>query len=143
MSILISNFNQLDLKFQAQKWRTSSDLKNLNLDNDNLILIELKVFIMDELFTQLKDKATTSTNAYLKNQTNYFVILFSGFLLAIIVLIILFFGVMLAKLRDYLWKTNLTMKILPIDYLQKESIQDLKEFFKSWILKQILNFLKL
>ena len=131
VSIITSNFNQLDLRFKAEKNRTVQGLKAMNLENDNLVMIELKVFIMDTLFTELKDRATLATNEYLQKVTNYFVIFFSAFIVVIVVLIIVFFGVMIKKLRDYLWKINLTMKILPLDHLKKENIQDLKEFFKS------------
>ena len=48
------------------------------------------------------------------------------------------FGVALRKVRDFLWKINLTMKIIPIEMLPKDQISELNKFFKNqWALSYL------
>eukprot|EP00347_Sterkiella_histriomuscorum_P019049 403343159 len=131
MSIMLSNLNQYDLRFNSMRNRTEKDLSTLSKNQDFLELIELKLFFMDTLFNQLKNKSFDSVNQYLQTQTNAYIIFFTAFIVAIFILLILVFGVALGKMRNYLWRINLAMKILPIDVLSNQSIQSLKKFFKQ------------
>ncbi|CDW71672.1 UNKNOWN [Stylonychia lemnae] len=131
LSIVISNLNQLDLRFNSMKQRTLDEIKVFNNNTELREMVEMKVYIMDEIFNQLKLRSYSSGTQYLDQQTAQYVIFFTAFIATIFVLIIVIFGVVLSKMRNYLWQINLAMKVLPLDDLPKGTINNLKKFFKN------------
>lgn len=58
---------------------------------------------MDEVFQQLQDKTFGAVSDYIKQEASNYTIFFAAFILLLVVLVIVVFGVMLRKMRDYLW----------------------------------------
>lgn len=60
-----------------------------------------------------------------------YLIMYLVFIFLLVLLILLFSVHMFKKIKDYLWKTNLLLRILPIEGLPKDKLSDLKSFYNS------------
>ena len=91
----------------------------------------MKHLVMDNMFTDIKNQVTQSTTNYYSQLIKQYTILYTLF---IVFMIILFVGYLLLgynKIKDQMWKTNLTIKILPLDFIPKHCLPELKLFFRS------------
>jgi hypothetical protein len=95
-----------------------------------LELIELQEFVMSEIYLTLKDKVTESTINYYNRLISEYKGLFSAF----IALMTILFGVFLVfgygMIKDTMWRTNLTLKIMQLEFLPKNAISELKTFHR-------------
>ena len=85
---------------------------------------------MNEIYLNLKEKVTESTTNYYNRLITQYKGLFSAF---IALMTILFGGFLVfgySRIKDSMWRTNLTLKIMPIELLPKESLSEMKSFFK-------------
>jgi len=66
---------------------------------------------------------------YYSDMINQYTILFAVFILILVLLYIGFISFGYGKIKDQMWKTNLALKIMPLDYIPKERLPELKAFF--------------
>jgi hypothetical protein len=76
----------------------------------------------------MKQKVTQSTINYYNKLLNQYKALFSAFIFVMTCLFIVFLAFGYRKIKNSMWKTNLTLKILPFDQVPKQCLSDLKEF---------------
>jgi hypothetical protein len=94
-------------------------------------LAELKDFVLDKVFMDFKDKVTVSTTNYYAKLISQYTILYGIFVVVITFLLVYFFAFAYQNIKDTMWRTNLTLKIMPMDFIPKECLPDLKKFFSS------------
>eukprot|EP00347_Sterkiella_histriomuscorum_P021637 403333287 len=130
ISIIIPYLNKLDLSFTSQKNRTQKYLEDLIKNEDLREMIEMKLYNLDPILQQMKDKMTESVNSYLQTQTNIYAVLFTIFITVLFIMILIVYGVILNRMKLFMLKINITLKILPLDDLSQDDIIDLKSFIK-------------
>jgi len=119
------------LKFlSATSARNQSFIVNALRDPDTLELIELQQFVLSDVILTFKDKVTASTTDYYERLINQYKGLFSAFILLMTALFLgyLIFGY--NHIKDTMWKTNLTLKIMPLDFIPRHCLPELKAFFR-------------
>lgn len=52
------------------------------------------------------------------------------FVVSMTVMFIIFMIFGFSRIKDLMWKTNLTLKIMPLDYVPKECLPQLKAFYQ-------------
>lgn len=130
MSVILSHFRSLNLRFTSYP-RTKDFLLTSLRENATLSLIEAKHFVMDNVFADMKNMVTQSTTDYYGTLISQYTLLFSLF---VILMFALFFGYLLIgynRIKDDMWKTNLTLKVMPLDFIPRHCLPELKAFFKS------------
>jgi hypothetical protein len=130
MAVILNHFRNLNLKFESA-FRTQEFLLSAMRENATLSLIEAKHFVMDNVFTDLKNMVTQSTTDYYGSLIRQYTILYSLF---VVLMFALFLGYLVFgynSIKDAMWKTNLTLKIMPLDFIPRHCLPELKAFFKS------------
>ncbi|TNV87499.1 hypothetical protein FGO68_gene6494 [Halteria grandinella] len=130
MAIILNHFRNLNLKFDSYL-RDMDFLKKSLSENATLSLIEVKHFVMDNVFTDMKNMVTQSTTDYYGSLIRQYTILYSLFVVLMFALFIIYLFLGYNKIKDAMWKTNLTLKIMPLDFIPRHCLPELKAFFKS------------
>ncbi len=130
INVILSHFRNLNLMFVTNRNRTMEFILEALKDKDTLDLIEMQQFVMNEIYLTLKEKVTESTTNYYNRLITQYKGLFSAFiaLMTILFAIFLIFGY--SRIKDSMWRTNLTLKIMPLDLLPKQCLSEMKSFFK-------------
>ena len=130
-SVIVSHFRNLNLQFLSAK--TNRDLTfitNALKNEDTVELIELQQFVLSDLILRLKDRVTTSTSDYYDRLINQYKGLFSAFILLMTALFLAYLIFGYSHIKDTMWKTNLTLKIMPLDFIPRHCLPELKAFFR-------------
>ena len=127
MTKMLTHFQNEHLKFENT--RTYEGL--LEMNRDTVALAEVKEFVMDKVFTDFKDRATASMEKYYNQLMDQYTVLFGVFLVGLVGGVLWFFTVSYRQIKDIMWKTNLTLKIMPMEFIPRKCLPDLKKFFST------------
>ncbi|CDW88868.1 pas domain s-box family protein [Stylonychia lemnae] len=133
-SYLYNKAQKLQIEFetaQKSKKATQDFLKKLINDTETNEIIDAKTFILSYAMTELKKISVESTLDYFQNLRDQLVIVYVIFIFLIFAAIIVFFLFALQKLRDSMWNTNLMLKIIPQDAMDRNDNEKIKSFFVS------------
>ena len=86
---------------------------------------------MNPIFSDIEDYAAAVANNYYATLIKQYAILYSVFILVMVVLFFLFTVYGYVRIKESMWKTNLTLKILPLDFVPSKCLQELKVFYKQ------------
>jgi hypothetical protein len=78
----------------------------------------------------MKNKMAQATSSYYQNLITQYTSLFGAFVVLATVLFVGFLLFGYSGIKDAMWKTNLTLKIMPLDYIPKHCLPELKAFYK-------------
>jgi hypothetical protein len=111
--------------------RSETFLRKEIADKAIVEMIDLKAEILNPVLQILIDKAEISVINYGKQLINQYVITFIVFaaLLTLGTLILIFKTI--DVLKQGIWDTNITLKILPFETMPKGDREEIKNFFKS------------
>ena len=120
MNLMLNHYQNQQLKFENNPAsRTYEMLLEMNQDEITLRLSEVKDFILDKVFVDYKDRATKSTTNYYAKLISYYTILYGVFVVCMTFFILFFFLYYYIRIKDTMWKSNLTLKIMPMDFIPK------------------------
>jgi hypothetical protein len=132
MNLIMNHFRNVNLRFKGMppQNRTLGFLKEGLSDLTSLQLIEIKDFVLDNVFYDLKDEVTQCTTSYYAQLIKQYTTLYAIFILLMTALFLgyLIFGY--SHIKDTMWKTNLTLKIMPLDFIPRHCLPELKAFFR-------------
>ena len=94
-------------------------------------LVDVKNFLMEEFFRLYKEKASQSTDNYFKKLVKEYITYYACFIGALIMLLLYFFLILFGRIKEYMWMTNLYLKVLPLDVIPKNRIHEFKSFISS------------
>ena len=127
---MTQHFRNLNIKFTTNLNRTRQfQLENLR-DRVTLDLIEIQEFVMDKIYIDIKEKVTEATTAYYRSLINQYKILYAAFIVLMTAIFTSYIVVGYQTIKRSMWKTNLILKILPLEVIPKICLPDLKAFFK-------------
>jgi hypothetical protein len=127
---MTQHFRNLHIKFTTNLNRTKQfQLENLRA-RDTLDFIEIQEFVMDRIYIDIKDKVTDATTVYYRSLIDQYKILYSAFIVLMTGLFTAYMVLGYQKIKRSMWKTNLILKILPLEVIPKLCLPDLKAFFK-------------
>ena len=127
---MTQHFRNLNIKFTTNLNRTRQfQLENLR-DRVTLDLIEIQEFVMDKIYIDIKEKVTEATTAYYRSLINQYKILYAAFIVLMTAIFTSYMVVGYQTIKRSMWKTNLILKILPLEVIPKICLPDLKAFFK-------------
>ncbi|CDW74270.1 UNKNOWN [Stylonychia lemnae] len=130
LDYFLSQILEQNLQFRAIKHRTLQQLKDFIADSQVLDMVETLEFVMLDMLNLYKQKATDTTLDYYSQLLRDYLILFSCFIVIMVILIIVFSLSSYKKIKLHMLRTNMTLKILPLENLSQEKIQELKKFFQ-------------
>jgi hypothetical protein len=127
---MTQHFRNLHIKFTTNLNRTKQfQLENLRA-RDTLDFIEIQEFVMDRIYIDIKEKVTDATTVYYRSLIDQYKILYSAFIVLMTGLFTAYMVLGYQKIKRSMWKTNLILKILPLEVIPKLCLPDLKAFFK-------------
>ena len=108
--------------------------KQFQLENlrgrDTLDFIEIQEFVMDRIYIDIKEKVTEATTVYYRSLIDQYKILYAAFIVLMTALFTAYMVLGYQTIKRSMWKTNLILKILPLEVIPKLCLPDLKAFFK-------------
>lgn len=129
-NVILTYFQNQQIQFQGSK-RTLDYLTGAMKDDRTIRLTEIKDFILDNFFIDFKDRATSITQNYYSQLIDQYSTLYGIFIVCMVFLILFFFIYLYNGIRDTMWRTNLSLKIMPMDFIPREHLADLKAFFNT------------
>eukprot|EP00347_Sterkiella_histriomuscorum_P017315 403349855 len=130
LQYILSHFQQQNLKM-SDKSRNETFMKNLLLNEMTTDLIVMKLFIIEVTLQKYYDLAYTSVQDHFKLQMTQYLIVFITFLTLMVIIMTVFITKVFKSIKLYLWQTNMSLKILPIQYLNAEQLKHLKKFIAT------------
>ena len=85
---------------------------------------------MDRIYIDIKEKVTEATTAYYSSLIDQYKILYGAFIVLMTAIFTSYMVVGYQAIKKSMWKTNLILKILPLEVIPKLCLPDLKAFFK-------------
>jgi hypothetical protein len=85
---------------------------------------------MDRIYIDIKEKVTEATTVYYKSLIDQYKILYAAFIVLMTALFAAYMVLGYQTIKRSMWKTNLILKILPLEVIPKLCLPDLKAFFK-------------
>ena len=91
-----------------------------------LEIIDSKITILGPIFIAHKERCLDSTLNYLEALMLQFTIVYSGFVVTMTFIIVLFLTKGFNILRQNMWNTNVLVKMIPFDQLEESSKEEMK-----------------
>ncbi|CDW75534.1 pas domain s-box family protein [Stylonychia lemnae] len=124
---ILSHFQQINLKM-SEIHRNETYLKKLLLNEMTSELMMMKLNIIEKVLQNFYLKSIYAADTYFRQLINQYLIIFVLFLSFLFFIVTVFFTKVYKSMRLYLWQINMSLKILPIQKLPQEAINDLKVF---------------
>lgn len=109
--------------------RDKEFLEELISDEYSMKIIDTTLYILNELFKQMKENGLSSAVAYFGNVKVRNIILYSVFTIILLTTFILFVSVAFKKIKISIWNTNLALKMIPSDSMSKKDYKKVQSFF--------------
>lgn len=129
LSYMISaayKFNMIYQRADEDNAKSLEFIRSILIDEDFLEILDTKMYVMPDSFTKLQNTVMDSTLAYFEKLLTEFVIVYAIFM-AVLVLSMSYFSIFIfKKLKISMWNTNMLLKIIPSDTLNKKDEDLLK-----------------
>eukprot|EP00347_Sterkiella_histriomuscorum_P002941 403366205 len=129
---MLSHSQKLELAFNtalSMKRRNETFLRAELSNNDTIELIDAKMYIMGQSFIELENQCMDSALKYFKKLLTEFIAVYTVFLALLIGSMVYFTIFAFKRLRKSMWSTNMLLKIIPKQALNKSESEKLKQFF--------------
>ncbi|CDW76681.1 pas domain s-box family protein [Stylonychia lemnae] len=121
---------ELAFKNSYQNQRRDDQFLRVELNSTDVIdIIDTKMYIMGYSFIELENQCMESALKYFKKLLTDFIIVYAVFLALLISSMIYFTIFAFKRLRRSMWSTNMLLKIIPKQALNKNDSELLKQFF--------------
>jgi uncharacterized membrane protein YukC len=94
-------------------------------------MIEVNEFLISTIANQLKLNSMNSVLDYLDKMRYLYIIVFCIFLIVLLVMIIIFLVYSYKQMKHQSLLTNQSFRILPLEYLEKEELGNLRTFCQT------------
>lgn len=78
----------------------------------------------------IKNEMADAATVYYQNLSQQYILIFALFIALASLMFTAFMIFGYRGIRDTMWRTNLTLKIMPLDYIPRSLLPELKSFYK-------------